>query len=69
MVKIVKDLEDADVLMKGVSETLKNDIKKGGTLPILPMFLGTFRSSLISNLLTGKGLYRAGSGNKCNFGQ
>ena len=28
MVKIVKDLEDADVLMKEVSETLKNDIKK-----------------------------------------
>ena len=28
MVKIVKALEDADVLMKGVSETLKNGIKK-----------------------------------------
>ena len=28
MIKIVKVLEDSDVLMKGVSETLKNDIKK-----------------------------------------
>ena len=28
MVKIVKALEDSDVLMKGVCETLKNDIKK-----------------------------------------
>ena len=28
MTKIVKALEDSDVLMKGITETLKNDIKK-----------------------------------------
>ena len=28
MAKIVKALEDSDVLMKGVTKTLKNDIKK-----------------------------------------
>ena len=28
MTKIVKALEDSDVLMKGVTKTLKNDIKK-----------------------------------------
>ena len=28
MTKIVKALEDSDVLMKGVNKTLKNDIKK-----------------------------------------
>ena len=28
MTKIVKALEDSDVLMKGIIETLKNDIKK-----------------------------------------
>ena len=28
MTKIVKVLEDSDVLMKGITETLKNDIKK-----------------------------------------
>ena len=28
MTKIVKALEDSDVLMKGTTETLKNDIKK-----------------------------------------
>ena len=28
MTKIVKALEDFDVLMKGITETLKNDIKK-----------------------------------------
>ena len=68
MVKFVKALEDADVLMKGVSETLKNDAQKGGALPILPMLLGTLGSSLIGNLLTGREMYRIGS-NKCNCGQ
>ena len=28
MIKIVKALEDSDVLMKGVTKTLKNDLKK-----------------------------------------
>ena len=28
MTKTVKTLEDSDVLMKGVTKTLKNDIKK-----------------------------------------
>ena len=69
IVKIVKALEDSDVLMKGVSETLKNDAKKlhsqkGGALPLIPMLLGTLGVSLLS----GKGLFRAGSG-KCNCGQ
>ena len=64
MVKIVKALEDADVLIKGVSETLKNDARKGGALPILPMLLGTLGVSSMS----GKGLYRAGN-NNCNCGQ
>ena len=27
-IKIVKGLEDSDVFMKGITETLKNDIKK-----------------------------------------
>ena len=58
MTKIVKALEDSGVLMKGVSKTLKNDIKKGGALPLIPMLLGTLGASL----LTGKGLFRAGKG-------
>ena len=33
------------------------------------MLLGTLGSSLIGNLLTGKGLFRAGTGNKFNCGQ
>ena len=65
MTKIVKASEDSDVLMKGVTETFKSDIKKGGALLLIPMLLGTPGVSLLS----GKGLFRAGSGNKCNCGQ
>ena len=66
MVKIVKALEDSDILMKGSTETLQNDVKKDGALPILPMLLGTLGVSLLS----GRGMYRTGSGgNKCNCGK
>ena len=57
MTKIVKALEDSDVLIKGVTKTLKNDIKKGGALPLIPMLLGTLGASL----LTGRRMYRAGN--------
>ena len=55
MTKIVKALEDSDVLIKGITETLKNE-KKGGALPLIPMLLGTLGASV----LTRRGLFRAG---------
>ena len=57
MTKIVKALEYSDVLMKGTTRKLKNDIKKGGALPLIPMLLGTFGASL----LTGRGMFGAGN--------
>ena len=57
MTKIVKALEDSNVLMKGITETLKNDIKKGDALPLILMLLRTLGASL----LTGRGMYRAGN--------
>ena len=56
-------LEDSDILLKGITETIKNETKeqKGGSLSML---LGTLWASLLGNLLTGKGILRAGSGNK-----
>ena len=58
MTKIVKALEDSDVIVKGITETLKTDIKKRGALPLIPMLLGTLGASL----LTGRGLSTAGKG-------
>ena len=61
-IKIVKSLEDSGLLLKGVTETVQNEVKeqKGG---FLSMLLGTLGASLLGNLLTGKGIYRAGKGN------
>ena len=60
--KIVQALEDSNILLKGVTKTIKNETKeqKGG---FLSMLLGTLGASLLGNLLTGKGFVRAGSGN------
>ena len=50
--KIVKSLEDSGLLLKGVTETVQNEVKeqKGG---FLSMLLGTLGTSLLGNLLTG----------------
>ena len=63
IMKIVQTLEDFDILLKGVTKTIKNETKeqKGG---FLSMFLGTLGAILLRNLLAGKGIVRAGSGNK-----
>ena len=62
IMKIVQALEDSNILLKGVTKTIDNETKvqKGG---FLSMLLGTVGASLLGNLLTGKGIVRAGSGN------
>ena len=62
MMKIVQGLEDSNILLKGVTKTIKEETKKqkGG---FLSMLLGTLEASLLGNLLAGKGIVRAGSGN------
>ena len=61
IIKIVKTLEDSGVLLKEVTETVHNEAKeqKGG---FLSMLLGTLGASLLGNLLTGRGIYRAEKG-------
>ena len=62
IMKIVQVLEDPNILLKGVTKTIKKETKeqKGG---FLSMLLGILGASLLGNLLTGKGIVRAGSGN------
>ena len=62
IIKIIKSLEDSGLLLKEVTETVQNEVKeqKGG---FLSMLLGTLGACLLGNLLTGKGIYRAGKGN------
>ena len=61
LIKIVKSLEDSGLLLKGVSESVQNEVKKqkGGCLSML---LGTLGASLLGNLLTGKGTFHVGKG-------
>ena len=61
IIKIVKSLEDSGFLVEGVTETVQNEVKKqkGG---FHSMLLGTLDASLLGNILTGKGIYRAGKG-------
>ena len=61
IIKIIKELENSDILLKRVSKTIENEIKeqRGG---FLSMLLGTLGASLLGNLLTGKGIIRAGEG-------
>ena len=61
ILEIVKSLEDSGLLLKGVSETIKNETKEqnGG---FLSMLLGTLGASLLGNMLAGKGAIRAEEG-------
>ena len=61
IMKTVNSLEKYGLLIKDVSQTIKNEAKeqKGGFLGIL---LGTLGASLLGNLLIGKGTIRAGEG-------
>ena len=65
IIKIVKPLEDSGLLLKGVTETVQNEVKeqKGG---FLSMILGILGASLLGNLLTGRGINRAGKGRGTN---
>ena len=63
IMKIVQASEDTNILLKGVNKTIKNKIReqKGG---FLSMLLGSLGASLLGNLLSAKGIVRAGSGKK-----
>ena len=61
IMKIVGSLEVSGLLLKEVTETVQNEVKeqKWGFFSMLLDILG---ASLLGNLLTGKGVYRAGKG-------
>ena len=66
IMKIVQPLEDSNILLNGVTKTIKNETKSRSGL-FLSMLLGTLGSSLIADVLTkslfkGKGTVRAEKG-------
>ena len=65
IIKIVKSLEDSGLLLKGVTETVQNEVKeqKGG---FFSMLLGTLGASLLGNISTGKGAIATSQGRGIN---
>ena len=63
IMKVVKSLEKSELLIKGISETIKNEAKeqKGGFLSKL---LGTLAASILGNELAGRGVIRVGKGKR-----
>ena len=61
IMKTVKSLEESGLLIKGISQTIKNEAKEQ-KLGFLPMLLGIFAASMLGSALTGRGVIRVGEG-------
>ena len=61
IIKIVKSLEYFGLLLKRVTETVKNE-EKEQKWGFLSMLLGKLGGSLLGNILAGKGIIRDGEG-------
>ena len=68
VIKIIQSLEDSNILLKGVTNTIKNEAKEQNG-EFLSMLLGTLGASLLGNLLSGKGIARAGYGHPSKKGK
>ena len=61
--EIVKSLEDSGLFLKGVCETIQNEVKEQKGV-FLGMLLGILGACLLGNMLTGAGFIRAGYGSE-----
>ena len=61
LMTIIKYLQESGLLIKGVSETIKNEAKEQ-TVDFLGIFLGTLGASLLENILASKGIITVGEG-------
>ena len=66
IMKVVQALEGSNILLKGVTKTIKNETKeqKG---EFLGMLLGTLGANLLENVLAGKGIVRTGTEKEWDF--
>ena len=61
IMKIVKPLKESGLLIKRISETIKNEAKEQNRI-FFGMFLSTLGASFLGNLLTGKSRIRTVEG-------
>ena len=55
IMKIIKSLEESDLLIKGVRETIQNEAKERKRW-VSRLVIRCIRARLLGNLLTGKGV-------------
>ena len=65
IIKVVKSLEDSGLLLKVIIKTVQNEVKEQ-IEEFLSTLLGTLSASILGNLLTGRGINRAGKGREIN---
>ena len=63
IIKIIQALENSNILLKGVTKTIKNETKEQKER-FLSVLLGILGASLLGYLWAGKGIVGAGCGNK-----
>ena len=63
IMQIVQALKDSNILLKRVTKTIKTKTKEQ-TWGFLNILFGTLGASLLGNMLSGKGILKAGYGNK-----
>ena len=61
IIKIVTTVKDSSLLPEGVSKTIQSEVKKQRGR-FLSMLLGTLGANLLGDILTDKGINRAGEG-------
>ena len=61
IIEIVESLEDFSLLPEGVGEAIQNEAKEQRG-QFLSLLLGTLGASLLGDILTGRGINRAGEG-------
>ena len=59
IMKLFQGLEYFNILLKGITKTIKNETKEQKRW-FLGMLFGTLGASLWGNMLIGKGMFRAG---------
>ena len=60
-IKIVKFLEESDLLVEGISKTIENEIKEQESW-FLSMLLDAIIARLLGNMLAGKEVIQVGDG-------
>ena len=61
IIKTVKLFEESGLLIKGISETIKNETKEQ-KWEFIPILLRTLAASMWGSTLTGRGVIRPGEG-------